>query len=298
MDGNFQSIILAKLAAANTRYNLIAAFSLPEVCSTIYILNFVSRKYTKITAQDLSLEMNIAVTPLIKIEQPNEKFTIYEGIFELKNSKSDVITVNGKIYFKWFPHIGPKYKGEILNGENSISFFSEEKLQIVINENTILDCYISNHSIGTNNTISGGFYDNVVFGDKTLTAQKFKFSVLNIEDFLGENIELKTEKTIKYSRGRILFQNEKFEILIDKDFNYREKSNLLKEEGGFHILYNGEINFFKDSLNYKQINEHVNILGNFLSFICGKKNTPLFVSALHQDEIIYQDYTGYHNYPY
>lgn len=246
----------------------------------------------------MSIEKNIAVTPLIKFEKPNEKFIIHDGDFELRNSKSEILKVNGKIYFKWFPHIGPKFKGEILNGESCSSFFKEEKLQFIINKNVVADCYISNQTIGGNHIISGGFFGNILLGDKSLSSQKFKFSVLNIEDFLGEDIEFKTEHTTKYSRGRILLKNKKFEVLIDKDFNYKEKSNLLKEEGGFHILYNGEINFFKDSLNYKQINEIIEILSNFLSFVSGKKNVPLFVSAMHQDEILYQDYTGYHNYPY
>ncbi|WP_435522963.1 hypothetical protein [Chryseobacterium indoltheticum] len=150
-------------------------------------------------------------------------------------------------------------------------FFKEEKLQFIINKNVVADCYISNQTIGGNHIISGGFFGNILLGDKSLSSQKFKFSVLNIEDFFGEDIEFKTEHTTKYSRGRILLKNKKFEILIDKDFNYKEKSNLLKEEGGFHILYNGEINFFKDSLNYKQINEIIEILSNFLSFVSGKK---------------------------
>ena len=243
-------------------------------------------------------ENNTAVSPIVKIEKPNDKFIIYEGDFELKNSKSETINGNGNIYFKWFPHIGPKFTGEILNGKNSVSFFEEDELQFIVNNNVVANCYISNQTIGSNHIISGGFYDNILLGDKSLTSQKFKFSVLNLDDFLGENIELKTDKTRKYSRGRILLKNKKFEIFIDKDFDYKEKSNLLKEEGGFHILYNGEINFHKDSPNFNQINEIIEILGNFLSFVSGKKNIPLFLSAIHEDEILYQDFTGYHNYPY
>ncbi|WP_370899582.1 hypothetical protein [Chryseobacterium gossypii] len=243
-------------------------------------------------------EKNTAVTPIIKIENPNDKFIIYEGNFELKNSKSETINVNGKIYFKWFPHIGSKFTGEIINGKNSVSFFEEDKLQFIVNNNVVANCYISNQEIGSNYIISGGFYGNIVLGDKSLTSQKFKFSLLNLEDFLGDNIESNTEKSTRYSSGRIFLKNKKFEIFIDKDFDYKTKSNLLKEEGGFHILYNGEINFYKDSLNFNQINEIIEILGTFLSFVSGKKNTPLFLSAIHEDVILYQDFTGYHNYPY
>lgn len=246
----------------------------------------------------MNQDKNIAVSPLITIEKPNEKFIIYKGKFILKNSNSEIETINGEIYYKWFPHIGPKFKGEILNEKQLNSFFREEKLELLIDENVIADCYISNQNIGVNHTISGGFYNRIILGDKSLTAQKFKFSVLNFEDFLGENIEIKTEKITKYSRGRILLKNKKFEINIDKDFSYKDKFNLLKEEGGFHILYNGEINFIKGSVNFTQIKELMEILGNFLSFVSGKKNSPLFLSAIHQQDILYQDFTGYHNYAY
>lgn len=243
-------------------------------------------------------ENTTAVKPIIKIEKPNDKFIIYEGDFQLKNSKSEIIKVNGKIYFKWFPHIDSKFTGEIVNGKNLVSFFEEDKLQFIVNNIVIANCYISNQEIGLSHLVSGGFYGKIVLGDKSLTSQRFKFSVLNIEDFLGDKIELITENSTKYSGGRISLKNKKFEIFIDKDFDYKTKSKLLKEEGGFHILYNGEINFYKDSLNFNQINDIIEILGTFLSFVSGKKNTPLFLSAIHDDEILYQDFTGYHNYPY
>lgn len=246
----------------------------------------------------MNQDKNIAVSPLITIEKPNEKFIIYKGEFVLKYSNSEIETINGQICFKWFPHIGPIFNGEILNGNQLKSFSHEEKLELLIDDKVIADCFISNRSIDKNQTVSGGFYNRFVLGDKSLTAQKFRFSLLNFQDFLGDNIEVKTEKTTKYSRGRIILKNKKFEINIDKDFSYKDKFNLLKEDGGFHILYNGEINFFKDSVNYDQINELMEILGNFLSFVSGKKNRPLFLSAIHQEDILYQDFTGYHNYAY
>ena len=76
-------------------------------------------------------ENTTAVKPIIKIEKPNDKFIIYEGDFQLKNSKSEIIKVDGKIYFKWFPHIDSKFTGEIVNGKNLVSFFEEDKLQFI-----------------------------------------------------------------------------------------------------------------------------------------------------------------------
>lgn len=238
-----------------------------------------------------------AVNPIITAEKPNEKIIIHKGEFVLKNDTKS-ITVDGEIYFKWFPNINPKFIGTIQNENFSHDIFNEEKISLIINENKIGDCYISSQNIGANHNISGGFYNRVIFGDRALTAKQFKFSILNFDDYLGENIEYVSDKIKKYSSARISLINEKFEILIDKDINYKEKFNLLQENGGFQILYNGEINFFKNSVNFSQINEIMEILGFFLSFVSGKKNNPLFLSAIHEDEILYQDFTGYHNYAY
>lgn len=241
---------------------------------------------------------NIAVNPVVIIEKPNEKIIIHKGEFVLKKNNSEYISINGEVYFKWFPHINPKFTGTIQNENFSNNIFDEEKLCLLVNGTKIGDCYISSQNIGINHTISGGFLNEIITGDKSLTAQNFKFSIVNLEDFLGEDVEFKTDKITKYSRARISLINEKFEILIDKDIDYKEKFNLLQENGGFQILYNGEITFFKNSVNYKQVNEIMEILGNFLSFVSGKKNNPLFLSAIHDDKILYQDFTGYHNYAY
>ncbi|MDV3873370.1 hypothetical protein CMT47_19540 [Elizabethkingia anophelis] len=241
---------------------------------------------------------NLAVSPIVEMKQTNEKIIIYNGIFFLKIPESKTIEVDGEIYFKWFPHIAAKFSGIISNEEYVDSLFDSDRLQLIINEEIIGDCYISSQNIGGNSTITGGFYDKVVLGDKSLVSQKFKFSVLNFDDFLGDIIKYKTESRVTHSRARIHLKNDKFEILIDKDVDYKNKFESLKENGGYHILHNGEINFYKKALNFGEIGELINILGHFLSFVSGKKNIPLFVAAIHNNEILYQDFTGYHNYPY
>lgn len=241
---------------------------------------------------------NLAISPILTTEKPNEKIIIYDGEFKLKNSKSESLIIKGEIYFKWFPHIGPKFKGEVQDNELTISVFSEEKFNLEIHGNVVSECYISNQNIGELHTISGGFNNEIILGDKSLTSQKFKFSLLNFEDYLGESIKYETERGVTYSRARMLLSNEKFEILIDKDINYKSKYSLLKEDGGFTILYNGEVNILKGSFDYIQISDLMEILGNFLSFVCGKRNTPLFLSAIHEEKILYQDFTGYYNHPY
>ncbi|WBV60385.1 hypothetical protein PFY12_15295 [Chryseobacterium camelliae] len=247
----------------------------------------------------MSQEKAFAVSPIIETtNRPNEKINIYDGELNFKTSNSSVILAKGHIYFKWFPHLRAEFNAELPNEIFGNSLFEADKIEMLIGNNLIGNCYISSQNIGVNHTVKGGFFDKFIIGDKTLTAKTFKFSILNFDDFLGENIEYVKENSKLYSKARIKLQHEKFEILIDKCEEFKEKFELLKENGGYQILHNGQINILKNSFSFDQITELVNILGHFLSFVSGRKNNPLFLSALHNDEILYQEYTGYPNYPY
>lgn len=246
----------------------------------------------------MNQERNFAVSPIVETYSPNEKISIYNGKLEFRTPSNPIILAKGEIYFKWFPHLKVEFNAELIGENFDNSLFEEDEIDIFINEDLIGRCYINSQSIGLNHTIKGGFFNKVIFGDKTLTANKFKFSVLNFDDFLGENIEYEKENGKSFSRARIKLQYEKFEILIDKVVDFKQKYELLKESGGYQILYNGEINTSKNSFNFQEISELLNAIGHFLSFVSGRKNNPLFLTALHDDNILYQEFTGYSNYPY
>ena len=235
--------------------------------------------------------MSVATTPIIQMDIPNEKILIYKGDFILKNLRSESIIINGEVYFKWFPNIGAKFFGKISNGIITNPFIFEGALELIINENVVGKCLVTNQTIDEIHKLSGEFLNDVIIGDKSLKAQKFKFSLLNFQDFLGENIVSDNNGITTLSRGRILLKHESFEVYIDKDIFYKEKFKLLKEEGGYQILYNGEINFFKDSMGFEEIKGLIKAIGVFLSFVSGKKNSPLFTTAIYQDEILYKDFS-------
>ena len=246
----------------------------------------------------MSQERIFAVTPIIEIDKPNEKINIYKGEIKFKIDEELIIIADGEIYFKWFPHLKTEFIAELPNQNFHDSSFESGKVKMIIKDNFIGNCYINSQNIGQIHTIKGGFYGNIIFGDKTLTANNFKFSILNLDDFLGESIEYPKENGKTISRARIRLQHEKFEIFIDKTLEFKRKFELLKENGGYQILYNGEINILKNSYTFEQVTELLNILGHFLSFVSGRKNNPLFLSALYENEILYQEYTGFSNYPY
>jgi hypothetical protein len=243
-------------------------------------------------------QRDFAVSSIIEIDKPNEKINIYTGEINFKINNESTIKANGEIYFKWFPHLKTEFTAELLNQNFDKSILESDKLELIINDNIIGRCYINSQNFGQTHTIKGGFFDKIIFGDKTLIANNFKFSILNLDDFLGEKIEYLQEFGSKSSMARIKLQHEKFEIFIDKVLEFKNKYELLKENGGYQILYNGEIKIIKKSFSFEKISNLLNILGHFLSFVSGRKNNPLFLTAIYENEILYQEYTGYANYPY
>lgn len=239
----------------------------------------------------MNRKYDLAVSPIIEMNHPNEKIVFHSSEYKLKSPIKEV-SVIGEIYFKWFPHPGAEFKAEVKNHSDSIYLLDYEEFVLIIDNKLTEKCYILSNEIDDKYIIKGVFEKKVMFGDKTLTSKKFKFSLLNLEDFFGDHIHYLGQK---YSRARIAIKNEKFEISIDKTVDFRIKLKQLKENGGYQILCNGEINILKNSFTYDQVNELLNILGNFLSFVNGKKNHPLFLTAIHEDEILYQDFSNYHN---
>lgn len=241
---------------------------------------------------------DLAVNSSIIMNYPNEIIYIYKGEFKLESLNISTI-VKGEIFFKWFPHPGVQFNAEVLNHlESNLLLFESDKIKLLINNEVLGECYVKSQNISNKHIIKGGFYNKLLFGDKTLTSKEFKFSVLNFEEFLGNNIEYIEKDRVTYSRSRILIKNDEFTIFIDKIPDFKSKLDLLKENGGYQILYNGKIIVHKKSYNFKQAHEILNIIGHFLSFISGKKNAPTFLTAIHDDVILYTDFTGYANHMY
>ena len=151
---------------------------------------------------------DLAVSSIIKISKPNEIISIYKG--ELKFKVNDkLIAANGEIYFKWFPHLRTEFITELVNINFDDSLFENDNIEIIVGGNSIGNCYISSENIGETHTIKGAFFNHTIFGDKTLTANNFKFSILNFDDFLGEIIEYPKENSKSISKARIKKKNER-----------------------------------------------------------------------------------------
>lgn len=71
------------------------------------------------------------IHPPIEMLEANQPISIYEGVYTL-NVKDELIKIEGKIYFDWFPIIGAKFSGRIIENKSGVHFIS-----IFENENDI-----------------------------------------------------------------------------------------------------------------------------------------------------------------
>lgn len=247
-------------------------------------------------------DIQTAVIPEYIMEYPNERIVFYEGEFMIKGSSHGDIKLIGEIYFNWSPLFGPRFKGEIIEGVLPVN--SLTNLEFIINNQTIGLCYINRgkhfSSIDAEDKalILGGFNNKrLVLGDNKFKAKTIKFSILNLDSFFGDIIQ-NGNGSRQFSRARLELNHPTFTVNIDKDFNYTAKREALEDEGGYQILYYGEITANNEPLVYNDVCEIIKIIGEFLTFVSGKRVTPIFISAMEENCVIYRDISGYDNNPF
>lgn len=239
-----------------------------------------------------------AIISNIAMLDVNYKLNIYSGAFELESTElENNINVEGKIQFSWLPNIGGIFYGKILE-ENIIALTALNKLNgfnLLING---LNCGIGlitsiTTTSDTSSTGIKGIIRKLTIGDRSINVNKVKFSIPNFVEFFGDSIKYKQPKGIlKISKGRLIFHNEDVTITFDKVSDYNKKNESLKEQGGFMVLYNGEL-VSKTPMTYKEICEYLDSFSTFLNFLNGNRTSALFRQAIFENDILWEDYSAY-----
>ncbi len=230
----------------------------------------------------------------IIMDEPNEHIPIHIGLFELRIDDVS-IKLEGKIVFEWFPRAGTTFKGTIKEtvGEyyKVINVFNT--FQLYINNESIGNCLINNTALMSTGTeeLEGCMVSTTIKGDKTIPVSKVKFSLPNFINFRGIPVKVKTEKSIKVTLNRIILKNDAYEIILDKRHDFDSMNKKLQSKGGYLILYHGEISKIKGSISYNDLEDIIYSLSTFLSFINGKRCSPLFLEGIHDNEVIWTDYS-------
>lgn len=231
----------------------------------------------------------------IKMSEPNEDIPIYKGNFELRG-KDFLLSVTGEISFSWFPKTVARFKGTVNQTTDDLrqlfTVGARPDLQVFIAGLVFGNCIISNINISQERTLEGYINGDAVLGDKSISVSKIKFHLPNFIDLKGISTKSKVEDGINVGPNRLEFTNEEFKIILDKNPDFDNASKQLDAKGGYMSLYNGEITKTKGSISFSDMQSIVYCLFNFLSFVNGKRCSPIFLQGIHEDEVIWTDYTN------
>ncbi|MCW3806832.1 hypothetical protein [Plebeiibacterium marinum] len=229
------------------------------------------------------------------MEHPNEPILIHEGDFTL-NQKERSLTLTGRVYFDWFPQQDIKFEGVIINSTDSIinAFDSNESYDLLISGLSFGKALLQNISIGQNPNISGSLHSESVLGDKTISVTKVNFAIPNLKDFLGSSVKSENkEGSVQLSKSRLVFENEDYLIIIDKSLTFKKLNEELAHKGGYAILYAGELTKKNGSISHDELQELIHCFSVFLTFLNGRRCAPLFLQGIHENDVLWTDFTSY-----
>ncbi len=244
---------------------------------------------------DLMKDIDDILDSPIKMLEANQPIIIFEGEYIIKD-ETRVIKINGKIQFNWVPDKGAVFYGkpieksiELIKDLNSIEYFD-----VIANGTNIGKGIITNFNISDEIEIKGVFQFQAITGDKTIAVDKLKFCIPNFRNFLGLPVKKITKTNHGSYRNRIILDNEKYTIIIDKCLNSKNLYDSVTNNGGFIILYSGELKAKKGALTFENSKEVIQCLNQFLCFLNGKRISALFIHGIYQDETIWCDYSNYY----
>lgn len=222
----------------------------------------------------------------------NEALPIYEGKFQLKQDKAS-IDITGNLFFYWFPSPGVKFKGELTDKAAGLSSLDRaDKFDLIIDGLSVGECFLIHTSISSALSLEGRL-TSCIIGDKSIMVTSINFAVPNLRYFMGSSVKIKTEQEIKLSNSRLVLEDEGYIIRMDKSENYQELERSLNSQGGFILQYAGSIMSKKGAMSFSDVQDVVHKLHFFLSFLNGRKCSPLFLQGIFDNEIKWSDFTPY-----
>lgn len=171
---------------------------------------------------------------------------------------------------------------------------SDQDVRIFINGNLFGKAWISNiRNSGESSELEGILCGECVLGDKSVPVTKARFCIPNLRTIYGEPVKQIDKDGPSLARARLYLKNS-YQILLEKNRKFDKQFKKLKDKGGFQILYQGELEDQQGRpILLGKIQELRQCLGFFLSFINGQRTYPLFFQGLHDDEVVWTDYTPF-----
>ncbi|MGZ4097448.1 MAG: hypothetical protein ACXVNM_01130, partial [Bacteroidia bacterium] len=252
------------------------------------------------TAEEIFKDQPESITPSIQMDEPNAPILIYEGDFELKKG-SDIIKLQGKIKYVWFPSKGAIFQGTVISfsGANYREIINgSEHLDLCFNGSDIGKCFITGYTLSDADRLNGVMVRSAVTGQKTVPVSTVKFVIPNFISFIGTPIKTRSAKSFHSSNGRITLRNEIYEIIIDKAVDYKERQKLLDSKGGYLNLYYGQITKLNGTIIHEELDDVLSCFSYYLSFLNGAKCSPFFLSGMTGDKVTWRDFSNRSIAPY
>jgi hypothetical protein len=229
---------------------------------------------------DMSTDMN----------EPNSSIKIFSGDFVLKHNET-IIPITGHIEYKWFPNSSAHFCGEPKCVSKDLIEISTDSVLIFVDGLEFGKGYINQSNFGSDGCfISGIISSQAILWDNSISVNKVLFSVPNLRDFHGLPVQKGTDKTM----SRLSFKDEKYTINIDKCRDYSERLDKLENNGGYHLLYSGEISSNKGSISFEQTKDILGALNVFLTFLNGRKTSAIFIKGVFEDTVVWNDFSSYY----
>lgn len=232
-----------------------------------------------------------------KMKQPNEPITVHVGTFELRQG-ANTISVEGKILFGWIPEIGMKFSGKVSAGNALRLFDRMAKVQVVANSLVVGEAFVNHITHSHESELEGNLFGIAVWGDKSIAVSKVYFGIPNMRYFFGAPVTHTNGGKTQLSRSRLTFENDHFVINIDKVDDFEDRMRSLTIAGGYSILYGGSIEHKRNSVKLSDLDEVLASFSHFLTFLNGRRCCPTILTGTHNNEVIWQDYSGYISNPY
>lgn len=225
----------------------------------------------------------------VQMTAPNQTVPIYTGMFSLIADRIELM-VEGSILFAWLPKPKIQFSGGVKSGPPMQQWYNVINFDLQINGVSFGKAGITSREIITvevkGTCLSG------VLGNRDVTANKIRFAIPNVMDFVGFSIRDVT--TNKIENARLNFPDDTFEVTIDKVRGNKQYRELLVDQGGYMLLYAGEINKKDGSdISWEEWQAFILRFSFFLYFLNGLRTSPLFASAANDEAVIWQDYTPY-----
>lgn len=240
-------------------------------------------------------QLPVALPDKVEMSEANAPIVIYEGEYILKGPAQD-IKLTGRIFYNWLPSRGLRYSGVAKEQRILGPDLFNKTFHVIIQGMELGSVLLTKLSMKTTQpSIIEGFINSPVFtGDKNISVEKVNFSVPNFQGFIGQCVRRKTFSGSSICRDRLVFEDDNYQIILEKHQDFTAREENLKKSGGYHILYNGELSSKKGKITHLELKDLIRCFSSFLSFINGRRTSVHFVHGIKSEKIIWTDYSNYY----